>query len=82
MNPIQFPMADTELQKPPNMTDEECGPLPICHTTDGSCVSCWKGTWKERLTFLFTGVVWLGVLSGQTQPPVWVTAIDPQLKRE
>jgi hypothetical protein len=31
-------------------------------------------TWKERLSALFFGKVWLSVHSGHTQPPVWLMA--------
>lgn len=53
------------------MAESECQSLPVW--SDGKqCVSCWKPTFKERLNILFTGKVWLGVLSGKTQPPVFV----------
>lgn len=35
-------------------------------------MSCWRLTWKERIKALLFGKVWLGVLSGFTQPPVWM----------
>lgn len=54
------------------MTDKECASLHVW--SDGNqCVSCWKPTFKERLNILFGGKVWLGVLSGKTQPPVFVS---------
>lgn len=54
------------------MTDKECAPLHVW--SDGNqCVSCRKPTFKERLNILFGGKVWLGVLSGKTQPPVFVS---------
>ena len=69
MNPINFKEATKILRKPENMTDEECGPLPIY--TDGiNCVSCWKMSFTERLVALLFGKVWLIIISGQTQPPV------------
>lgn len=53
------------------MAESECQSLPVW--SDGNqCVSCWKASFKERLLVLFTGKVWLGVLSGKTQPPVFV----------
>lgn len=56
------------------MTDKECASLHVW--SDGNqCVSCWKPTFKERLNILFGGKVWLGVLSGKTQPPVFVSSI-------
>lgn len=75
MKPIDFPQSTKVLQKPSNMLNSECQPLPIW--SDGKeCVSCWKPTVKERLKILFTGVVWLSVLSGNTQPPVYITGED------
>lgn len=54
------------------MTDNKCASLHVW--SDGKqCVSCWKPTIKERLNILFGGKVWLGVLSGKTQPPVFVS---------
>ena len=56
MNPINFKEATKVLRKPKNMTDEECGPLPVY--TDGiNCVSCWKMSFKERLAALLFGKV-------------------------
>lgn len=44
-------------------------------TNEYMCVSCWRPTWRERLSVLFFGRVWLSVLWGHTQPPVSVTAV-------
>jgi len=42
--------------------------------TDGEqCVSCWRMSWRERLSALLFGRVWLQVLSGDNQPPVALT---------
>ena len=71
MKPIWFSEAELELTRPANMTDAECQPLPICRT-GGQVISCWRPSWRERLAVLFYGRVWLSVLSGQTQPPVWL----------
>ena len=71
MKPIKFKQQTKTLHRPTNMTPEDCGPLPVF--TDGKqCLSCWKATWGERLSILFYGKVWLGVRSGNTQPPVWL----------
>jgi len=70
MNPIDFPEKTKVLSKPPNMTDEECGPLAVHVTPTGYCVSCWKPSWRERLSMLLFGRIWVWVLSGQTQPPI------------
>ena len=71
MKPFKFEQANKNLLKPENMTDEECSSLWVYN--DGTrCVSCWRLTWKERLKVLFFGRVWLTVLSGESQPPVWL----------
>lgn len=71
MKAIKFKYANRNLLKPQSMTDEECSSLWVF--TDGKqCVSCWKLNWKERLSALFFGKIWLGVLSGDAQPPVWL----------
>lgn len=81
MEPQKFEEANRNLLKPQGMTDEECGSLPIW--TDGKeCISCWKMTWRERLSALFFGKVWLSVYSGQTQPPVWLRAERQIFKEE
>ena len=72
MKPIDFSQSTKVLQRPSTMTDKECASLHVW--SDGNqCVSCWKPTFKERLNILFGGKVWLGVLSGKTQPPVFVS---------
>ena len=42
-------------------------------TDETQCVSCWKPTIRERFSILFNGRVWLGVKSGNTQPPVFIS---------
>lgn len=75
MKPINFPQSTKVLQRPSTMSESECQSLPVWN--DGKqCVSCWKPTFKERINIFFTGKVWLGVLSGKTQPPVFVSGID------
>lgn len=50
------------------------GNADLHYWSDGEqCVSCWKPTLKERLSILINGKVWLGVKSGKTQPPVFVS---------
>ena len=72
MRPIDFKQSTKVLQRPSTMTDKECASLPVW--CDGEqCVSCWKPSFKERVKILFGGKVWLGVLSGKTQPPVFVS---------
>jgi len=73
VKPQEFEQANRNLLKPEGMTDEECGSLPVF--TDGTqCISLWSMTWRERVSALFFGRIWLCVYSGQTQPPVWLMA--------
>lgn len=72
MKPIDFPQSTKVLQRPSTMTEKECLSLHVWN--DGKqCVSCWKPSFKERLNVLFNGKVWLGVLSGKSQPPVFLS---------
>ena len=76
MTPIEFKGQTLVLKRPDNMSDEECSSLPIARL-ENTCISCWQMSWRERIEVLLTGKVWLGVLSGQTQPPVYVTVERP-----
>lgn len=76
MKPIKFREQTKTLQRPNSMTAEECGPLPVFN--DGEeCISCWKLSLWERLMIAFTGILWLRIVSGKTQPPVALTLIYP-----
>ena len=74
MKPINFKLSNKVLQPSGQEYSENINgvdPLPIW--TDGEqCVSCWRPSWRERLSILLFGKVWLGILSGSTQYPVWV----------
>lgn len=71
MIPIKFPEANKNLTKPNDMTDSECRSLWV-YTDGKQCISCWKLSWRQRIKALLFGKVWLSVLSGGTQPPVWL----------
>ena len=79
--PVDFEESNKVLTKPPGMTDEECGPLPVFNDGQQS-ISCWQLPWRDRLRVLITGKVWLGVLMGVTQPPVYIAARKPLRKAE
>ena len=81
MKPIKFKAANKNLLKPQSMTDEECSSLWV-YTDGEQCISCWKMNWKQRIMALIFGRVWLSVLSGQTQPPVWVDWDKTVFKQE
>lgn len=72
MKPIDFKQSTKVLQRSADMTDDECSSLPVW--SDGTqCVSCWKPSLSERISLVFGGQVWLGVASGSTQPPVFLS---------
>lgn len=71
IKPVRFPFANKNLLKPESMTDAECESIWV-YTDGDQCVSCWKLGWLARLKALIFGRVWLSVLSGSTQPPVWI----------
>lgn len=70
MKPIKFKEANKNLQKPSNMTDKECSSLWV-FTDNKQCVSCWKLSFTDRLKALVFGKIWIGILTGTTQPPIW-----------
>ena len=37
--------------------------LPCFKTPDGEIITCWKLSFRERLKILFTGKMWLNVLT-------------------
>ena len=81
MNPVEFKEQTKILAKPDSMTDDECESLPIWN--DGNhCISCWRPSWRERLSILLFGRVWLWVFSGDTQPPVAIDGCKELFKSE
>lgn len=72
MQPDRFPEKNKTLQPPQGMAD--CEPLDVW--TDGKrCVSRWKMTWRERISALVFGRVWVHIWSGYTQPPIAAQAL-------
>lgn len=81
--PVDFKFSNNYLG-PPRRADGSAVPDVIgMHTwTDGQqSVSRWQLTWRERVQAMWHGHVWLGVLSGESQPPVYV-ATDKELLKE
>ena len=75
MKQIEFPEQTKILGKPENMTDEECGSLPVF--CDGQqCISKWELNEEEKKHVAEKGYIWLRVWSGKTQPPVMLEAME------
>ena len=85
MRPANFREANKILARPKDMTDKQCGPLPI-HTDGENCLSCWKMSFFERLKALIFGKIWIVIWSGTTQPPIslacWKNAFKKEKKSE
>lgn len=76
MRPVLFPVANKVLQKPANLTDEQCSDLEIFN--DGvNCVSCWELNKEELELIQQTGRIYVVILSGITQPPMHVHVESP-----
>lgn len=75
-----FPESNHVLDKPPDMSYEECDPLSVWAGQSSDhiplVVSCWKLTKDELEEFQKTGRVWLTVI-GRTMPPVALTVKSP-----
>lgn len=77
MKPVDFYGSNKALQPSGKVYSENVtgvAPLPVW--SDGEqCVSCWRMSFRERLSALIFGRVWLSVLSGHTQPPACVRSV-------
>lgn len=59
MKPVKFKGSNVVFAE----NQPEYLPLPAFKDESGIVVSCWKMTWIERLKFLFTGRIYLQVLT-------------------
>ena len=74
--PIAFDEMNATLERPAGMSEEECGELPVFR--DGQkCVSCWRLPPAQLEEVARTGVVWVGVCAGWSQPPIFVSGTRP-----
>lgn len=76
MKPQNFKYSNKQLNPSgAEYSDNVTGVDPLPVWTDGEqCLSLWRPSWRERLSVLLFGKVWLSLLSGQTQPPACVVA--------
>jgi hypothetical protein len=84
MKPIKFSRANKTLtpsKSEGGYSKNVIGIEPLSIWTDGEqCASCWRPSLRERLSILFFGRVWVAVLSGSTQPPIYVDGVKEYLK--
>ncbi len=72
MEPTEFREANSVLTAPegmPTVLD-----LPVWKGQNGNIVSLWRPSWRERLSLLIFGRVWLSFIASYTHPPVGVSA--------
>lgn len=75
LKPVIFEGANKILQG----TDKDTEPLHVYNNQDTS-VSCWKLSLRDILRMLFRPkqrFIWMGIKSGPSQPPVWLTTRYP-----
>jgi len=59
MKPIKFKESNITFAK----DQPEYIPLPAFKSEDGRIISCWELSFKERVKVLFTGRMWLSLLT-------------------
>ena len=59
MKPKEFPQQNTVFAK----DQPEYLPLPAHRTSSGIVTSCWSMTWRERLSVLWTGELYITQLT-------------------
>lgn len=67
MEPIDFPAANTTF----TADDGAVGDLPA-NVSHGIVLTKWRASWRERLTILLFGTLWVSVL-GRFLPPLLVS---------
>ncbi len=75
MIPIDFTESMYKLQAPKGQ-EKKVMPLPV-YTDKVKCISCWELTDEEFEIIKRTRKVYLGVFSGKTQPPVFLSVKIP-----
>lgn len=80
MKPTDFLEANFTYNRPPSMTEEECGDLRVFKDAE-HIISCWELSQEEILNLLLFKVVWLRVYGG-AQPPVLLEATSPFINSE
>ena len=71
MKPKKFKEQNKVLIKPDSMTNQECGSLPI-YTNGEQCISCWELSDDDIMDIVKYKKIWVGVYSGENQPPIWL----------
>jgi len=74
MKPIKFKEVNVTYAE----DQPEYIPLPVFKTTDGEVTTCWKLTFREKLSVLFYGKIWTKILTFNNQLyPMRIEANNP-----
>ena len=66
MRPVDFPEANCTFTAPEGMEDEV---YPLRAWADGQqVIELWRPSWRERISILVFGRVWLSLLATHPQP--------------
>lgn len=74
MTPVDFPEANRTIGCRPSATDygahrdDPVEPIRALVTEDGVVTELWRPTWRERLSVLVFGRVWVELLTGNGRP--------------
>jgi hypothetical protein len=83
MHPASFDEENLVLDKPPNMSAEQCDALSAWRgqldNGFNGFVTCWKPTKDELIEIQNTGRVWVIVMS-DGYPPMHITGFKPFLE--
>jgi len=61
MKPIEFKHQNVAFAK--NQPEYENLPALKIDSSEGEVISCWKLSFKERIKVLFTGKIWMSLMS-------------------
>jgi hypothetical protein len=78
MKPVSFPEQNMIFAE----GQAEYLPLPAHRTPDGTVVTCWRMTWRERLKALFNGKVWFMTLTFNQPLQPQLPSIDAPFKQD
>jgi len=76
MKPIKFKGHNLVVAK----DQSEYQQLPVHRSDDGTLISCWSLTWRERIKLLFTGRLWHSVMTFNQPLQPQLLSVDNPLK--
>lgn len=84
MKPINFKYSNKILTPSSKEYSTDVNSVSNLHifTNGEQCVSCWKMSFIERIKAMIFGKVWIAILSGETQPPIFCTVEKEYLREQ